>query len=189
VTAISFHLLALFSFLGATSVYLIATVVCRLRVRRVVAWWLTGPVAGLPAWPVLFLCVVGTLLAYSTAAGHYLAPVMLGGYVAGGLCWLAGAALASSAVASQYGIVPRAGQPRSAITWAQVVDYAARERPGGGAHYTFFYLDAHAQRQQLALEVPAARADAFASLVEAKLDARFAFPAQQAHGTSAWRRS
>lgn len=183
-TATTLHLLLLFGFLGATSVYLIATVICRLRVRRVVAWWLTGPVVGLPLAPVFFLAVVGTMLAYSLAAGQTLAPVVLAGYVAGGLCWMVGGALSRSAVASQYGVVPRAGCPGMAITWGQVVDYAAQER-GDGTRYTFFYLDAKGQRQQLALEVPRARTESFARLVAAKLDARFAFSAEQAHGTGA----
>ena len=49
-----------------------------------------------------------------------------------------------------------------------------------GRRYVFFHMDEGGQRRRLEVIVPCARVDAFQQVVDAKLDARFAFSMQRA---------
>jgi hypothetical protein len=100
------------------------------------------------------------------------------GYPAGGAFWLVAAYLARSVIVTEYGIIHDINRISQAVAWAQIVDYFTVDADRG-VRYVFLYTEENGpQRHRLEVTVPAARADAFQRLVEAKLNARFAFTAR-----------
>ena len=91
------------------------------------------------------------------------------------LVLLVAAYLARSVVVTEYGIIHDINRISQAVAWAQVVDYFTVDADRG-VRYVFFYTEEDdPQRHRLEVTVPASRAEAFHRLVEAKLNARFAF--------------
>ena len=172
------HLVVLTAFVGLASVYMLMSLISYLRVRRPlmtwsgrVRWWAS------PVGPALIAVGATGGMGTAWAAGTEVPASAAIGYPAGALFWAVGAHLARTTVVTEYGLLPDINRISRAVSWGQVVDYFARSR-GQYTCYVFLYETApSADRQRLELHVPVGQAAAFRDVVEAKLDARFAFEA------------
>lgn len=173
------HLLLLSAFIGVASVTMLATLVSHLRVRCTLLTWRRGRFHGLPVGPVLFTVIVSAGLAYAWGRGYVIPPSILIGYPAGGIFWCIAAFLARSVIVTEYGIIQDLNRISQAVAWGQIVDYFVASDEGR-ERYVFLYMDAEGmRRRRLELEVPEVHVDDFRAIVEAKLDARFAFSRQE----------
>jgi hypothetical protein len=169
------HLALLAAFIAVASLSMLLTLISHLRVRRMLLSWQDGRFYGIPLGPTCFLVATFVGLGYALMEGQAVQPSVLVGYPAGGAFWLVAAYLARSVVITEYGIIHDINRISQAVAWGQIVDYFTVDADRG-VRYVFFYAEAgDAQRYRLEITVPTARADAFQRLVEAKLDARFAF--------------
>lgn len=169
------HLTLLAAFIGIASLSMLLTVISHLRVRRMLLSWQGGRWYGIPIGPACFLAATLIALSYALMQGYPVRPSVLVGYPAGGAFWLMAAYLARSVVVTEYGIIHDINRISQAVAWGQVVDYFTVDADRG-VRYVFFYTeDDDPQRHRLEVTVPPSRAEAFHRLVEAKLNARFAF--------------
>lgn len=173
------HLVLLAAFVGMASVSMLTTLLSHLRIRCMLMAWRCGWLRGFPVGPALFTGVVTAGLLYAWSTGQPIRASALVGYPAGGLFWCIATFLSRSVVITQYGIIPDVTRIRNAVPWGQIVDYFETTTPQG-RRYVFFHMDEHGQRHRLELRVPCARVAAFQDIVDAKLDARFAFSMQRA---------
>jgi hypothetical protein len=172
------HLTLLAAFVGVASLSMLLTVISHLRVRRMLLSWRGGRWYGIPVGPTCFLVATLIGLGYVVIQGQPVRPSVLLGYPAGGAFWLVAAYLARSVIVTEYGIIHDINRISQAVAWAQIVDYFTVDADRG-VRYVFLYTEENGpQRHRLEVTVPAARADAFQRLVEAKLNARFAFTAR-----------
>ncbi len=181
------HQVLLVLFVGTTMLLMLATFINRLRIRRILFTWCAGRLFGLPIAPTLFLLVVTPLLIYSIMAGHaqpHTHPLLLAGYVAGGLFWYIAALLSNSVVVTDYGIIRNVNRIGQAVAWGQIVDYFCCD-PKTPGRYVFFYMDKQNEKKRLGITVPRAHHERFRQLVETKLDARFNFSMEQTYGKTA----
>lgn len=166
------HWIALAAFVGATSVAMLVAVMSRLRIRKPLLVWRTGPLTRLPLGPSLFLLGVAVGIGYSVSQGHSVPPAVLLGYPAGGLFWFVATWLAQSVLVTEHGVVPDVTRPRRAVPWRSVVDYVVTTRDDQ-PHFIFLYRRADRPPQRLDLPVPPAHAEAVRDLVRRTLDRRF----------------
>lgn len=181
------HQVLLALFVGTTLLLMLATFINRLRIRRILFTWCAGRLFGLPIAPTLFLLVVAPLLVYSLTTGDhrlYTHPLLLSGYMAGGLFWYIAALLSNSVIVTDYGIIRNVNRIGQAVAWGQMVDYFCCDAKAPG-RYVFFYMDKQNEKKRLAITVPRAHQDRFRQLVETKLDARFNFSMEQTYGKTA----
>lgn len=173
------HHVLLATFVGAASVYMLTTLLSHLRIRCMLMAWRRGRLSGFPVGPAAVTAVATAGLLYAWSTGLPVRASALVGYPAGGLFWCVATYLSRSVVVTQYGIIPDVNGLESAVAWGQIVDYfETKEAPG--CRYVFFYTDDSAHRRRLEVVVPATRAEAFQEVVDAKLDARFAFSTRRA---------
>ncbi len=181
-----FHLLTVFFVVGTTGVYMLVSLVNRMRIRRVqVSWhepWRYRPFV----LALLYVSFQGFMTFYLWSVHSSLYPWVTGAYLFSGLCWLIGAYINSEVLVTEYGIIPRVSQLERAVGWRQIVDYVVRsgERRGPKKYdrYTFFYLSAYGTRKRMDLSVPISRRKRFQALVQRKLDARFNVVLTQIYG-------
>ncbi len=173
------HLALLAAFVGVASLSMLLTVISHLRVRRMLLSWQGGRWYGIPVGPACFLGATLIGLGYVVMQGQPVRPSVLVGYPAGGAFWLVAAYLARSVVVTEYGIIHDINRISQAVAWSQIVDYFTVDADRG-VRYVFFYTeDGGSRRHRLEITVPSSRADAFHRLVDAKLDARFAFTTRE----------
>ncbi len=175
------HYGVLTAFVGITSVSMLVAVVARLRIRRPLLVWRTGPISRYPIGPSLFLVGVAGGLAYAFIAGRSVPPSVMIGYPAGGVFWFVATWLARSVVVTEYGLVHDLSRLHRAVAWSQIVDYAETTQDDG-AHLIFFYRDEDDRQHRLDLPVPEACLRDLREIVHEKLDARYMSFAKQAYG-------
>lgn len=166
------HWIALAAFVGVTSVAMLVAVLSRLRVRKPLLIWRTGPLIRIPLGPSLFLLLVVGGIGYASVMGRPVPTAVLLGYPAGGVFWFVATWLAQSVIVTEYGLIPDVTRLRSAVPWRAVIDYARTTRDGK-PHFIFVYRVADGPPQRLDLPVPSAHAEPMRDLVRRKLDARF----------------
>ena len=178
------HLILQVGFISVTLLFLIVTVMNRMRVRHVRLTWRTGKLLGLPAIPTVFLGVVLLVVIGALALGQTFPLQLMAGYFIGGLFWFVASLLSTSVLVTEHGLIYHMNRSGRAVTWEQVIDYfetaSARKQC-----YVFFYLDPSDTRRRLELKVPRSHRAAFRRLVAEKLDARFDLSAQQVYGRKA----
>ncbi len=181
-----FHLLVVFFLLGTTGVYMLVSLVNRLRIRRVQISWHRPWQSHSFVLALLYLVLQSVLAVYLWSVHSALYPWVTGAYVISGLFWLLGAYMNSETLITEYAVIPRVGQLEKAVGWRQMVDYVVRfgrkVRGRKYDHYTFFYLTSYGQRERMDLLVPISRRKPFYNLVQRKLDARFNVVLKQIYG-------
>lgn len=175
------HYAVLAAFVCVTFLLFAVSLINRLRIQQVRLVWYTGRVFGWPAPPLAFLVLMAALMAFNAYAGEPVAWSVLAGYVAGGLFWLAAGLLSTCVLATAYGLVAHVRGTTRMVGWGQVVDYFSGPEEAAG-RYVFFYLD-DGTRRRLELRVPESSREAFRSLVQEKLDARFEYSMKQVYGS------
>lgn len=179
-----FFLLVLCGFVGAASTLMLVTVINWLRVQEVKLAWRRGALYGWPAAPLAFLVVCGVLLAAAGWSGRSLEAVIIVGYACGGAFWLVSAALTRTVLVTRRGVVRNVNRPGQAFCWSRVADYVCRNEEGGAQRYAFFMRDG-GERRRVELRVPPAQREAFRTIVEATLDARFERSLREVYGREA----
>lgn len=165
------HVVFLSAFVGVTSISMLVALIGRLRVRRPLLVWRTGPLTNIPLGPSLFLLLVAFALSVTTWTGQSVAPSAWIGYPAGGVFWFIATWLARSVVVTQYGIIHDISRVHRAVAWAQIVDYFETTRQGH-RYFVFFYRDGDDSQARLDLPVPERKREAFDRLVAQKLATR-----------------
>lgn len=166
------HWIALAAFVGVTSVAMLVAVISRLRIRKPLLVWHTGPLTRFPLGPSLFLLVVAVGIGSAVVQGHPVPTAVLLGYPAGGLFWFVATWLAQSVLVTEHGLVPDVTRLHCAVPWRAVVDYVVTTREGQ-PHFIFVYRNADGPPQRLDLPVPDAHAEAVRDLVRRKVGNRF----------------
>ena len=178
-------LLALF--LGTTAFLMLATLINRLRIRRILFTWCAGRLRGLPVMPTFFLGVISPLFIYSlfeTPTSPYLHPLLLIGYLGGGFFWYVASLISQSIIVTDYCIIQNVNRIGKAISWGQIVDYFYTTHKHRH-HYVFFYMNKRGKKQRIEIMVPPAYQERFHQVVESKVDARFTFSMEQTYGKTA----
>jgi hypothetical protein len=174
------HLGVLTAFVGGTAAALLVAIRYRLRIRRPLLVWYSGPFARLPLGPTLFLGAVAGGFGIAELAGYEVPVIAMVGYPGGGLLWFAATWLVRTVVVTDYGLVPDVARLQRAVAWSQIVDYVETSRDRQ-PHFTFVYRDDEdAPVRRLDLPVPASCVEDVRELVQAKLDVRFRYSANQA---------
>jgi hypothetical protein len=175
--ALGLHLAVLSVFVGGSSVLMLGAILRRLRVRRPLLVWRTGPLPHVPLGPSLFLGIVCSGLLCANTLGWPVPASAAIGYPAGGLFWFVAVWVARSILVTEYGIVPDLPRPQRAVAWSQIVDYVVTARDGR-PHLVVFFRDRESgARRRLDLAVPDRRAEDLRAVLEAKLDGRLSVPA------------
>jgi len=175
------HRIALFAFVGVTSISMLVAIVGRLRLRRpLLVWRRSGPLTRMPLGPSLFLLLVAAGMGHAWLVGRPVPLPVLIGYPAGGIFWFVATWLIRSVVITEYGIVHDVNRIHRAVVWSQIVDYFSATR-GGQPHFVFFYRDSDGKRRRFDLLVPEKHAAALREIVERKLQARFSVPGEDVY--------
>ena len=172
------HIVLVLAFLGVTGLLFGLTVLHRLRIRGVRMAWYSPTLKAIPVWPTLFMGLVLVFLVYVQNTVPQLNSWIFVGYFTGGILWFVSAALSSTVVITEYGVIPEAGRTAEAVGWGQISDYfevAENKR----THFTFLYQDFVGQRRRLDLYVPLQNADRFRSVIRRKLDVPLDHPAER----------
>lgn len=165
------HRVLLAAFVGGTSVLMLLALIGRLRIRRPLLVWRTGPLTSLPLGPSLFLGLVAAGLGYAVWADAAVAPSIAIGYPAGGVFWFVATWLARTTVITEYGVIHDITRIHRSVAWGQITDYVETTRQGR-PHFVFLYRADDDSRERLDLLVPKAQQSAFRTLVTRKVDAR-----------------
>lgn len=174
------HMMALSAFVGGTSVAMLVAVISRLRIRRSLLTWRSGPLTPVPLGPSLFLLLVAAGLIHAWGTGRSVPLAVLLGYPAGGVFWFVATWLLQTVVVTEYGVMHDLSRPNRAVAWGQVFDYFMVTR--SGQHYfVFVYRGADGTPHRVDLRVPEARVEALHEIVRRKLDSRFAFSVKQSY--------
>ena len=179
------HLIVQVGFVSVTMLLLIVTIVNRMRVRDVRLRWRTGKLLGLPGWPTVFLGAVVLFYVGALVLGQAIPLKMIAGYFVGGLFWFVAGLFSGSVLVTEYGVIYHPSRAGHAVAWEQVVDYFETTTASRRPCYVLFYLDTSDARRRLELMVPRSQRGAFSQIIAEKLDARFAFSAQQVYGKKA----
>ncbi len=172
-------------FVAVTMLLVLVTAANRLRFREVYLLWGTGRLAGIPVLPALFLCLVVPLLAFevvSGSAGMVVRPVLLVGYVMGGVLWYVAAMISQTLMVTPAGIVRNLNRSGQAVVWTQIEDYFVDEVE---SRYVFIYHDAAGDRRRLEFSVPRPLRGRFRQIVAEKIDARFTVVLRRSYGKRA----
>jgi hypothetical protein len=172
------HTILVLSFLGVTGLLLAMTTLHRLRIRGVRMTWYSPKLTTIPVWPTLFIGLVIVFLVYVQNTAPLLNSWIFGGYFLGGIFWFVAVALSSTAVITEYGIIPEAGRSNDAVGWGQISDYFEVDE-GKRTHFAFLYQDFMGERQRLDLLVPMQNVERFRSLIRSKLDVQIDHPVQR----------
>ena len=184
------HRAVVLLFVAVTMMLMTVTLANRMRIRRVFFSWATGRLAGLPLLPTLFLALVVPAFGYALFADSLhpsLQPLLLSGYLVGGIFWYVSALVAQSMTVTDFGLIRNVNRVGQAIAWGQVEDYFLSEAYGS-CHYIFLYVDRQGERRRLELSVPRSYRDRFRQIVATKVDARFQFVLERTYGKTALNR-
>lgn len=165
------HVVFLSAFVGVTSVSMLVALISRLRIKRPLLVWRTGPLTRIPLGPSIILVLVAFTLGVMAWTGQSVAPSAWIGYPAGGVFWLIATWLVRSVVVTEYGVIHDINRMHRAVAWAQIVDYVETTRRGR-PHFVFFYRDDDQTQSRLDLPVPEGKSKAFGRLVTQKLASR-----------------
>lgn len=174
------HLLALSAFVGGTLAAMLVVLIRRLRVRRSLLVWRSGPFTPLPLGPTIFLVVVALGMAHAWATGRSVSLVVLLGYPAGGFFWFIATWILQTVVVTEYGLIHDLSRPSHSVAWRQVFDYFMRTQ-SGQTYFVFVYRGPEGTPHRFDLPVPDAQVDALQEIVQRKLDSRFAFSVKQSY--------
>lgn len=174
------HLLALSAFVGVTLVAMLVAVFNRMRIRRSLLVWRSGPLTALPLGPTLFLVLVAVGLAHAWETGRSMPLAVLLGYPAGGVFWLIATWILQTVVVTEYGVIHDISRPRHAVAWAQVFDYFMVTRSGRRC-VVFVYRGPKGAPHRFDLPVPETQVNALDEILQRKLDSRFAFSVKQSY--------
>lgn len=174
------HAVVLLAFVGVTAATMLVAVSRRLRIRRPLLVWQSGPFTRLPLGPSLFLVLVAGGVAHAWLTGRSVPLTVLLGYPAGGIFWFIATWMLQSVVVTEYGLVHDISRPRQAVSWSQVVDYFMTTK-SGQCHVVFVYHGQDGALHRFSLPVPDAQVDALREIVQCKLDTRFTFSVKQAY--------
>ena len=170
------HRVVLLAFVGVTALSMLAVLMGRVRLRcSVLAWRRPGVLVRPLLGPVLFLLLVVGGFGHAWLTGRSVPTVLLVGYPAGGLFWLAATWMLRTVVVTEYGIVHDLSRMHRTVLWEQVVDYFTTTRQGR-PHVVLFYRGLERKRRRLDLPVPKAHATAVHEVIKRKLGARFSVP-------------
>ncbi len=176
---VAVQLLLLCVFVGGASALLLAAVIGRVRVRRVVMSWQRGRFGGWPLGATAFIAAALALAAFAGAQGSMLQAVVACGYLTGGAFWWGASFLSHTVLVSAYGIILCINREDRTLAWSQVTDYFVAKREGDW-HYVFFYRKGGV-RERFTVEVPARCRPAFQRVVADRVDARFAFETRRTY--------
>lgn len=179
------HRAVVLLFVGVTLLLMLVSVANRLRFKTVYFAWGTGRLGGVPFLPTLFLCLVVPLLAFEVLhlSGRTIVhPLLLTGYLAGGVFWYVSALMSQTLIVAPFGILRNLNRSSQAVTWTQIEDYFFDD---AGAKFVFLYTDVAGTRRRLEFRVPRAVRERFIQLVKEKLDQRFAVVMRRAYGKTA----
>jgi hypothetical protein len=179
------HGIVVLLFVAVTLLLVLVTAANRFRFREVYLLWGTGRLAGIPVLPALFLCLVVPLLAFEVLNGSsrvVVHPLLLVGYVVGGVFWYMAAMISQTLMVTPAGIVRNLNRSGQAVVWSQVEDYFIDEAE---SRYVFIYHDATGDRRRLEFSVPRPLRGRFRQIVAEKVDARFTVVFRRAYGKRA----
>jgi hypothetical protein len=169
------HTVLVISFVSVTGLLFAVTLVHRLRVRHVIMTWRASRPGAMPAWPIMFIGVVGLLYLYAINTGSGVPDLIFAAYLLGGVFWFAASLIAGTVIVTRHGVVHGIGRPGSALPWVQISDWF--EVPTGRrTHFVFLFNAAGGGRQRIELPVPVPQVERFRFLVRDHLDDRIAAP-------------
>ena len=165
------YLLALCGFVGATSTFMLVSLINRARVCNVFQTWPRRGGRSWPVWPVAFLVLSFALLVASLWLHHEPAALTLFGYLAGGLFWLVAATLARTTYVTDQGLVRSVNRPSDRLLWRHVTDYFCAPQEKGAQRYVFFHRS-EGKHRRFEITVPAGHGKRFQRTVHFKVDER-----------------
>lgn len=148
----------------------------KLRLRKIRLSWRSGKAGGYPLFATLFLClmlVLGSVVFGIKDTTKY--PIFICyGWI--GCMWFISSYLASKHYITDYGIVKNINEPSQTIPWFQILDFVEQDSDSG-ARYIFTYSELDKSLKdgfnQLKIQVPNSKKNAFEKIVSLKLKSRF----------------